>query len=88
MIFIILFSDLREKEVINVRDGSRFGSVIDLIFSVETGEISHLIVPVGGKLFGLLGNNQELRIPYCDIDQIGDDLIIVNVDVTKCIHNY
>lgn len=88
MIFIILFSDLREKEVINVRDGSRFGSVLDIIFDVSTGEIAYLIIPVGGKFFGLLGNSQEIRIPYCDIDQIGDDLIIVNVDISKCIHNY
>ncbi len=88
MIFIILFSDLCGKDVINIRDGSRFGNVIDLIFNQATGEITYLIIPVGSKFFGLLGSNQELRIPYCDVNQIGDDLIIVDVDITRCMHNY
>ncbi|MFV0519587.1 MAG: YlmC/YmxH family sporulation protein [Lachnospirales bacterium] len=88
VIFIISFSELREKEVINIRDGSRYGCVVDIIFNIETGNIAYLVIPMGTKFFGLMSGGQELRISYCDIEQIGDDLIIVNIDTSKCIHNY
>ncbi|MFV0440309.1 MAG: YlmC/YmxH family sporulation protein [Lachnospirales bacterium] len=88
MFFIISFCELREKEVINICDGSRYGNVADIIFCKNSGQIEFIVIPIGGKFFGLVGSSQEIRIPFCDIEQIGDDLIIVNIDLKKCMFNY
>ena len=39
--------DLRQKEVINIKDCKRLGYVCDIEFDRKTGCITHLIVPVG-----------------------------------------
>ena len=41
--------DLRQKEVINIKDCKRLGYVCDIEFDRKTGCITHLIVPGTGK---------------------------------------
>ena len=72
--------DLKQKEVINLSDGSRLGFVADVEFDIKTGKIEAVIIPGPGKMFGVFGHEQEIRIKWSDIDQIGDDLIIVDAD--------
>ena len=72
--------DLKQKEVINVSDGARLGFVADIEFDHKSGKVSAIIIPGPGKMFGMFGHDQEYRIKWDDIDQIGDDLIIVNAD--------
>lgn len=77
--------DLREKEVINCRDCRRLGYVCDIVFDSCTGCITHIIVPGPCKIFGILGRDHEYVISSCDIRQIGVDIILVDVDVEKCL---
>lgn len=77
--------DLREKEVINVCDGERLGNVCDVDFEVKTGRIINIIVPCPGKILGILGRDQEYVIPYCKIQRIGTDVILVEVEREKCL---
>ena len=72
-------SELRDKEVINVRDCERLGHVCDLIFDEKTCCILSLIVPGPCKCFGLLGCDYEYIIPCRCICQIGCDIILVDV---------
>jgi len=72
--------DLKQKEVINMADGSRLGFVADIEFDIKTGKVEAIIIPGSGKMFGIFGHEQELRIKWSDIDQIGEDLIIVDAD--------
>lgn len=72
-------SELRDKEVINVRDCERLGHVCDLIFDEKTCCILSLIVPGQCKCFGLLGCDYEYIIPCRCICQIGCDIILVDV---------
>ena len=46
------FSDLCEKEVVNVSDCRCLGNVRDLEFDKECGDIKALIIPGPGKYFG------------------------------------
>ena len=43
--------DLRQKEVINIKDCKRLGYVCDIEFDRKTGCITHLIVPGTGKIW-------------------------------------
>lgn len=69
--------DLKQKEVINVSDGAKYGYVSDLEIEKSTGKIKSLIVPVTGKVMNLFGKEEEYVIPWGEVKQIGDDLIII-----------
>ena len=76
-------SDLRCKEVINIRDGLRFGFICDLELCMETGNIKSMIIPVPGRFLWFFGRGQEFRILWKEIKQIGMDIILVDVDSDK-----
>lgn len=79
------FQDLRAKEVINIRDGCRYGYVCDVIVDICTGKIHYLVVPEGTKLFGFMGCDKEYIIAWKDVAQIGDDIILVDIDTKACL---
>lgn len=74
------FSELREKEVINVCDCRRLGFVEDIAFDSCSGCIEKLFVPVPGKCCGLLAPEFEYVICFNQINQIGPDIILVKVN--------
>jgi len=73
-------SDFRQKEVINMSDGKRLGFVSDIEIDLDTGKIDAIILPGVGKLFGLLGKDNEFAIPWEKIKKIGEDIILVDLD--------
>jgi YlmC/YmxH family sporulation protein len=75
--------DLRQKEVINAEEGTRYGFVSDLEIDVTEGRILGLIVPGPGRVFGVFGREQEYRIPWSKIKKIGDDIILVECITDK-----
>ncbi len=74
---------MRQKEVINVKDGCRFGFICDLEIDECEGTIKKLIVPGPGKVLGMFGREQEYHIPWRDVLRIGDDIILVEVETHK-----
>jgi len=74
-------TDLREKEVINVRDGTRIGFISDLEVNLEKGVIEAIILPGPGKILGLFGKNQDYIIKWKNIIRIGSDVILVDLNV-------
>jgi len=81
---MIRIYELRQKEIINIKDGTRFGFVADLEIDQKNGKISKLIVPGPARVFGVFGRDTEYSIPWDDIKQIGDDIILVDVDPKDC----
>lgn len=73
-------SDFRQKEVINISDGKRLGFVSDVEIDLESGKIDAIILPGVGRLFGLLGKENEFVIPWDRIRKIGEDIILVDLD--------
>jgi len=80
--------ELRQKEIINIKDGLRMGFVADVEIDEESGEIESLIVPGPAKVFGVFGREQEYVIPWNAIKRVGDDIILVDVDTEDCVHEY
>lgn len=70
-------ADLRYKEVVSVSDGSRFGFVGDVEMDLESGQVQALVVPGRLRLFGLLGREEELRIPWAAVRRFGEDIILI-----------
>lgn len=73
-------TDMREKEVINLKDGCRFGSVCDVEFDTCSGCIVAIIIFGRSKLFGIMGKTDDIKICWEDIKVIGDDTILVDFD--------
>ena len=46
-------SDFRTKEVINIRDGRRLGSIVDMEFNLQEGRITAIVVPGASRFLGL-----------------------------------
>ena len=70
-------SDLRSKEVINVCDCRKLGNICDFEIDQCDGRITAIFVPGECGLFGF--KDHQLRISWCDIERIGDDIILVSV---------
>ena len=71
--------DLRNKEVINVRDGSRMGYVCDLELDTAAAALTALVVYGKLRLFGILGREPDLVIPWDKVGHIGDDTVLVDL---------
>ena len=77
------FCELKQKEVINVKDCRRLGFVGNIDFDMKTGKLLAIIVPGPGCVWGFLGREKEFIIPFCDICQVGDDIILVELPERK-----
>lgn len=73
-------TDLHEKEVINLSDGCRLGSVCDVEIDTCSGCIVSIIIWGKSKCFGLLGKTNDIKICWKDIKVIGDDTILVEFE--------
>ena len=71
------FSELRQKDVINICDGRKLGKPIDLILD-EQACAQALVVPARSSLLGCLRQEKEgTTIPWNHIRRIVDDVILV-----------
>ena len=75
---IALFSDLHEKEVIDIHSGRRLGYVYDAEFDDAEGRLVSLVTPGKAKLFGLLGREDDYVLPWSSIARVGRDIILVD----------
>lgn len=70
-------TQLRNKEVIDIHSGSRYGYIGDLEIDLETGRVHALVVPGRLRLFGLLGRERERVFPWNAVRRFGEDIILV-----------
>lgn len=73
-------SCIKDREVINIRNGRRLGVVSDVEIDFEQGKITSIIIPGPGKFISLFGKDNDTTIPWSCIKKIGDDVILVDID--------
>lgn len=69
-------TDLRDKDVINIKDGCRIGCVSDVEVDTCCGRVMSIVI-YGHRLFGFFGACNDIIIRWEDIQLIGDDTILV-----------
>ena len=79
MVPVMLFSELKCREVINVCTGERYGNVSDLEFDPCSGEVLAIVVPGTTRMFGLLKGREGMGIPFSKIKKLGEDVILVEL---------
>lgn len=74
--------DLRNKEVINVKDGSRIGCVNDVEVDIKCARVVSIVIYGRLKLFGILGREEDIVIRWENIEVVGEDTILVKYSPT------
>ena len=75
----MLYSELRHKEVINLRDCNKLGYVCDLEIDRCSGCICKIHVSKGRMFLPFFHCEEEIIINYKDIKKIGEDIICVDL---------
>ena len=75
-------ADFRQKEVINIKTGQRLGYISDVDIDMDKGTLNSVIIPGGGKFLGMFGRTEDVVIPWECIRTIGDELILVDYEVS------
>lgn len=72
----ITVDQLHEKEVIDITSGKRLGYPCDVKFDSCNGHVEAIIIPQSG-FFGKRCPENDIVIPWCNIEKIGSDIILV-----------
>ena len=75
------FRDLCTKEIVQLQNGVCLGKADDLEFDPQTAEITSLQLLGQPRLFGLMGREETLTIPWHEIERIGLDAILVRTEL-------
>lgn len=70
-------SDLQDKDIVNISDGKKIGSIIDVNID-EEGSMKSLVVEE--SKFTLFYNKNEMEVLWKQIEKIGEDVILVKID--------
>ena len=73
--------ELCEKEVVQLEQGVCLGRADDLAFDHATARLQSLILLGRPRLFGLLGREENLTIPWQEIETIGTDAVLVHTQL-------
>ena len=79
----VTIHELCEKEVVQLEQGVCLGRADDLVFDPATAQLQSLILLGRPRLFGLLGRDESLTIPWQEIETIGTDAILVHTEVPQ-----
>ena len=74
--------DLRNKQVVCVKDGCVLGFISDVEMDTENGTLTSIIIFGRLRFFGLLGREEDIVIPWDDIKVIGGETVLVNTEAT------
>jgi len=77
-------NELFSMEVINLCDGCKLGCPSALELDCDGGSVSALLIPCR-KGLSLFGKTEHYRIPWCKIQCIGEDTILVKITATELI---
>lgn len=73
-------SDLQNKDVINTKDGKLIGKIIDVLITPE-GSMMGLIVEKYKFFISMFTTGNEIEIRWNQIDKIGEDVILVSINI-------
>ena len=71
-------SDLQNKDVVNVTDGKKVGSIIDVNINFE-GQLESLIVEKSKFFISMFSSANEIEVRWGQIEKIGEDVILVKI---------
>lgn len=77
---ICRIDELRNKQVVCIKDGSVLGYVSDIELDTDSGALVSIIIFGRYKLFGLFGREDDTVIPWSQINVIGPETVLVTTE--------
>ena len=73
-------ADLRNKQVVCLKNGCVLGFITDVELNTQSGSLEAIVI--GGKLraMGIFGKEEDIVIPWREIDVIGRETVLVTTD--------
>lgn len=72
---------LKNKEVINIRDGRSVGYIYDIEVNLESGTIDGIVIPKERGMFRLFSKpDRDLIIKWSAVRTVGEDVVLVDMD--------
>ena len=78
---VFTLRDICRREVINLEKGVVIGTVDDIVFDEKDARVEALLIYGRPRLFGLLGRDGDVRIPWTEVISFGRDVILVSTPV-------
>jgi len=73
-------SDFKNKQVVCVKNGCVLGFVSDVEINTKDGSLQAIVIQGRLRLFGVLGKDEDIVIPWSEISVIGKETVLVNTD--------
>lgn len=73
--------DLKNKQVVCVKDGCVLGFISDVEIDTLSGNLTSIIIFGRLRFFGLLGREEDIIIPWNDIKVIGSETVLVDTEL-------
>lgn len=73
-------SELQNKDIVNIIDGRKIGNIIDINIDMN-GKMEGLVVEKSKFLVSMFSNKDEIEVKWEQIDKIGEDVILVKLDL-------
>ena len=70
-------AELKDRQVVCVGDGAILGYVGDIELDTENGKLSAIVIYGKPKALGIFGRDDDIVIPWENIEIIGDETILV-----------
>ncbi len=77
---IARIAELKDKQVVSIKDASVVGFVGDIEFDTETGTLTSVIVSGKSKGISFLARGEDIIVPWDKIEVIGNDSILISVE--------
>ena len=85
---IARIADLKNKQLVCMGDGAVLGYLGDVEFDSQSGKITSFIIYGRLRFFGLLGRDEDIRIPFEEISVIGNETILVSCNFKLLENNH
>ena len=73
-------SDLQNKSIVDINTGKNLGKIIDLVVD-DKGTILELIIEKKRSFLNFLSSKDSVSIKWINIEKIGEDVILININV-------
>lgn len=86
MIMLCRIDELKNKQVVCVKDGCVLGFVSDVEMDTVNGNLTAIVIFGRLRFFGLFGREDDIIIPWSDIKVIGNETVLVATETAAFIN--
>lgn len=77
---IARIAELKDKQVVSIKDASVVGFVSDIEFDTDSGSLTSVVITGKNRGISFLGRGEDIVIPWDKIDVIGNDSILISME--------